>query len=147
MALITYIAVWDQKTLTVIDLNISARCGYALGVFYEEMNIIMMPMSYRLNIVNHTHRPYRDDVIQWKHFPRYWPFVRGIHRSAVNSQHKGQWHGALIFSLICALNKRLRKQPLGWLFGASSRSFWRHCNACDKCCTDCDHWWNKGRSS
>ena len=43
-----------------------------------------------------------DDVIKWKHFPRYWPFVRGIHRSPVNSPHKGQWRGALIFSLICA---------------------------------------------
>ena len=21
-----------------------------------------------------------DDVVKWKHFPRYWPFVRGIHR-------------------------------------------------------------------
>ena len=21
-----------------------------------------------------------DDVIKWKHLPRYWPFVRGIHR-------------------------------------------------------------------
>ena len=29
-------------------------------------------------------------------------FVRGIHRSPVNSQHKGQWRGALMFSLICA---------------------------------------------
>ena len=27
-------------------------------------------------------------------FPRYWPFVRGIHRSPVNSPHKGQWRGA-----------------------------------------------------
>ena len=44
----------------------------------------------------------RVDVIKWKHFPRYWPFVRGIHRSPVNSPHKGQWHGALMFSLICA---------------------------------------------
>ena len=42
-----------------------------------------------------------DDVIKWKHFPRYWPFVRGIHRSPVNSPHKGQWSGALMFSLIC----------------------------------------------
>ena len=42
-----------------------------------------------------------DDVIKWKHFPRYWPFVRGIHRSPVNSTHKGQWRGALVFSLIC----------------------------------------------
>ena len=37
-----------------------------------------------------------------KQFPRYWPFVRGIHRSPANSQHKGQWRGALMFSLICA---------------------------------------------
>ena len=44
---------------------------------------------------------YHDDVINCKHFPRYWPFVRGIHRSPVNSLHKGQWRGALIFSLIC----------------------------------------------
>ena len=43
-----------------------------------------------------------DDVIKWNHFPRYWPFVRGIHRSPVNSPHKGQWRGALMFSLICA---------------------------------------------
>ena len=42
-----------------------------------------------------------DDVIKWKHFPRYWPFMRGIHRSTVNSPHKGQWRGALMFSLIC----------------------------------------------
>ena len=43
----------------------------------------------------------RDDVIKWTHFPRYWPFAWGIHRSAVNSPHKGQWRGALMFSLIC----------------------------------------------
>ena len=24
---------------------------------------------------------HNDDVIKWKHFPRNWPFVRGIHRS------------------------------------------------------------------
>ena len=45
---------------------------------------------------------YHDGVIKWKHFPRYWPVVRGIHRSPVNSPHKGQWRGALMFSLICA---------------------------------------------
>ena len=32
-----------------------------------------------------------DDIIKWKHFPRYWPFVRVIHWSPVNSPHKGQW--------------------------------------------------------
>ena len=30
------------------------------------------------------------DVIKWKYFPRYWPFVRGIHRSPTDSPHKGQ---------------------------------------------------------
>ena len=43
-----------------------------------------------------------DDVIKWKHFPHYWPFVRGIQRSPMDSPHKGQWHGAPMFSLICA---------------------------------------------
>ena len=43
-----------------------------------------------------------DEVIKWKHFPRYWPFVRWIHWSLVVSCHKGQWREALMFSLICA---------------------------------------------
>ena len=43
-----------------------------------------------------------DDVIKWKHFPRNWSFVREIHRSPVNFPHKGQWRGALMFSLIYA---------------------------------------------
>ena len=43
-----------------------------------------------------------DDVIKKKYFPRYRPFVRGIHRSPVNSPHKGQWRGALMLSLVCA---------------------------------------------
>ena len=44
---------------------------------------------------------YHDNVIKWKHFPRHWPFVRGINRSPVNSPHKGQWRKALMFTLIC----------------------------------------------
>ena len=35
-------------------------------------------------------------------FPRYWSFVRGIHRSPVDSPHKGQSRVALIFSFMCA---------------------------------------------
>ena len=41
-----------------------------------------------------------DDVIKWKHFLRYWPFVRGIHRYPVNSPQKGQWREALMFFFI-----------------------------------------------
>ena len=39
-------------------------------------------------------------MTKWNYFPRNWLFVRGIHRSPVNSPHKGQWRGALMFSLI-----------------------------------------------
>ena len=55
-----------------------------------------------------------DDVIKWKNFLRYWPFVRGIHRSPVNSSHKGQWRGAFDVFFDQRLNKRLNKQP--WVF-------------------------------
>ena len=43
-------------------------------------------------LVNHHAQiqVYHDDVIKWKQFPRYWPFVRGIHRPPVNSPHKDQ---------------------------------------------------------
>ena len=43
-----------------------------------------------------------DDIIKWKHFPRYWPLVWWIHRSPMNSHVKCQWRGALMFNLICA---------------------------------------------
>ena len=55
-----------------------------------------------------------DEVIKWKHFPRYWSFVRGIHRWPVNSPHKGQWRGALMFSLICAwINRWVKNREAG----------------------------------
>ena len=61
-----------------------------------------------------------DDVIKWKHFPRYWPFVRGIHRSPVTRSFD------VFFDL--RLNKQLSKQSWGWWFETPSCSLWRHCN-------------------
>ena len=60
-----------------------------------------------------------DDVIKWKHFPRYWPFVRGIHRSPVNSPHNAQWRGALMFSLISA-------RVNGWVSNREAGDLRRH---------------------
>ena len=65
-----------------------------------------------------------DDVIKWKHFPRYWPFVRGIHRWPVNSPHKGQWRGAMMFSLICAW----RNDWVRLVIWDAIASLWRNCN-------------------
>ena len=76
--------------------------------------------------IGHPQISSHDDVIKWKHFPRNWPFVRGVHRSPVNSPHKGQWRGALMFSLICVWI--LSKQSWGWWFETLSRPLWRHCN-------------------
>ena len=96
------------------DCNISGEIG--------QNHCCWWPGSLRLQAIS------SNDVIKWIHFPRYWPFVRGIHRSPVNSPHKGQWRRALKFSLICALNKRLSKQSWGWWFETPSHSLWRHCN-------------------
>ena len=59
-----------------------------------------------------------DDVIKRKHFPRYWSFVRGIHRSPQSFD---------VFFDLC-LNKRLSKQLWGWWFETPSGSLWRHYN-------------------
>ena len=61
----------------------------------------------------------QNDNIKWKYFPRYWPFVRGIHRSPVNSPHKGQWRGTLIFSLICTWTN-------GWVNNRDAGDLRRH---------------------
>ena len=67
----------------------------------------------------HLWRTIHDDVIKWN-----WPFVRGIHRSPVNSPHKGQWRGALMFSLICAWIN-------GWVNNREAGDLRRHRAYCD----------------
>ena len=72
-----------------------------------------------------------DDVIKWKHFPRYWPFVRGIPRSPVNSPHTQRpvtRSFEVFIDMDLRLNKRLSKQWWCWWFETPSRSLWRHCN-------------------
>ena len=63
---------------------------------------LIMASHFILNVLQYVFccNISHDDVIKWKHFPRNWPFARGIH--PVNSPHKGQWRGALVFSLIYA---------------------------------------------
>ena len=62
---------------------------------------------------------FHDDVIKWTKFPCNWPFVRGIHRSPVNSPHKGQWRGAVMFSLICVWTN-------GWVDNQDAAELGRH---------------------
>ena len=73
----------------------NAASNVTIITYIEE--IPKSPEKYVNTVATH------DDVISCKHFPRYWPFVWGVHRSPENSPHKGQWRGALMFSLIWAL--------------------------------------------
>ena len=50
-----------------------------------------------------------DDVIKWKHFPRQWPYVQGIHRSPVNSLHIGSLTRSFGVFFDLRLNERLSK--------------------------------------
>ena len=89
-----------RPTNLVITPHISAwaSAGSTLTTNLDMISLdCPMICIYPMEPCRHLH----DDVIKWKHFPRYWPSVRGIHRSPVNSPHKGQWRGALMFSLIC----------------------------------------------
>ena len=54
--------------------------------YKSDFKLTMGPYNLNLPEVISNH----DDVIKWKHFPRYWSFVWGIHRSPgpVNSPHK-----------------------------------------------------------
>ena len=96
----------------------------------------IMRHIYWASIKAFTHqansRQTHDGVIKWKYFPRYWPFVRGIHRSPVNSRHKGQWRGALMFSLIHACIN-------GWVNNHEAGDLRRNCAHYDVIIMWCDH--------
>ena len=75
------------------------------GLILPWKNISKIRYNIQMILTENNHCPTKqnhDDVMKWKHFPRYWPFAQGIHLSPVNSPHKVQWRGALMFSLIRA---------------------------------------------
>ena len=99
-------------TLSVFFLfEVHHKMAYSL--YLNTAHTLTLKISHMWNWQKH------DDVIKWKHFPRYWPFVRGIHRWPVNSPHKGQWHGALMFCLICAWTN-------GWVNNGDAGDLRRH---------------------
>ena len=67
-----------------------------------------------------------DDVIKWKPFPRYWPFVRGIHRWIPISQRPVTRGFGVLFDQ--RLNKQLSKLSKRRWFETPLRSLWRRSN-------------------
>ena len=118
MALAHQMASW---TLVVID-PYNGLCWLIGNSSVGKMLLKMLSGNYRLfcsALIPSARMLSHDDVIKWKHFPRYWPFVRGIHRSAVNSPHKGQGRRALMFSLIYA-------RITGWVNNREAGDLRRH---------------------
>ena len=107
--------------------------GHSLQHQYEfiwiEIKLNIYPYEGRELRIRNS-KAYYDDVIKWKHFPRYWSFVGGIHRSPVNSPHKGQWCGPLMFSFIYAqINGRANNSKASDLIRHRAHydvSLWHH---------------------
>ena len=77
------------------------------------------------------HAALYDDVIKWKHFPRYWPFWAG--NSPITGEFPSQRPVTRRFDVFLdlRLNKRLSKQSWGWWFETPPCPLWRHCNEFD----------------
>ena len=90
---------WNCWYRIIFGQSVSVNCSWIIQAKQPMQNQSRIYMFQ--NIISEHIGHYHDDVIKWKHFPRYWPFVRGIHRSPANSHQKDQWRGALMFSLIC----------------------------------------------
>ena len=77
--------------------------GSHLIFYYIYLITVLLVSIYqcpKINMSTYKGLLGHDDIIKSKHFPRYWHFVPGIHRSSVNSLHTGKWRRALMFSLI-----------------------------------------------
>ena len=93
---------WRHHGILPLILSREPLKGVVLTIYQTSYdNRVVSEMEVLVTLFMSLIKKY-DDVIKWKHFPRYWPFVPWIHRSPVNSPHKGQWRGALMFSFNCA---------------------------------------------
>ena len=80
-----------------------------LVVYYIVCNIIFHNITASIN----RSLSLPMNVIKWKHFLHYWPFVWGIHRSPVNSLHKGQWCRAFFLLIYAWINGWVNNHEAG----------------------------------
>ena len=94
---------------------------------FKDMVLILTLMSHRHNWNDTSDWGvlcHHDDVIKWKHFLRYWPFVRGIHRSPMNSLQKAS-HAELWCFLWSGLQQTVEQTidtPVIWCCSLSKSS-------------------------
>ena len=87
----------------------------------------LLKCLFKSSMVSHMSMTFHDDVIKWKHFPRYWPFVREFTGPGEFPAQRPVTRSFDVF-FDPRLNKRLSKQWWGWWFETPSWSLWRQCN-------------------
>ena len=100
---------WPVNECRVLVLKFGYLCGWYTGLKYLIIPAIFHTLVSSIACIAHRgiiRLPY--DVIKWKHFPRYLPFMRGSQRSPVNSQRPVTRSFDVLLDL---------------------RSLWHHCNA------------------
>ena len=141
-----YIIVVITLRLNVLDKQLSL-----LYIMYDE-SLVFIPKIYRLHYwslgMDKLFHPtlyaiitiiifcllfllcfsLHDDVMKWKHFPRYWPLCGN---SPVTGEFPAQRPVTVSFDVFfdLHLNKRLSKQSQGRWFETPSHPLWRHRNA------------------
>ena len=105
--------------------NLAKTRRYDISVFFLKFKTI----SQQGSLLNLTKlKEISCDVTKWKHFPRYWPFVRGIHSSPVNFSTQRPVTRSFDVFFDLRLNIRLSKQSWGWWFQTLSHPLWRQYN-------------------
>ena len=101
------------------------------NIFQQQKGKHIKGLEIKRDLVGHLKRYHmlHDDVIEWKSFPCYCPFVRGIHRSPVSSHAQRPVTRSFDVFFDRRLNKRLSKQSRCRWFETPSHSLCRHCDA------------------
>ena len=68
-----------------------------------------------------------ENVMIWKHFPRYCPFVKGIHHLPVDSPHKGPVTRTFDVFFDVRIHKRWTNSGDADIWDATAL-MWRHCS-------------------
>ena len=108
--------IYIQQFFHVKNFSLTSVHSFYLNNTNFKLNFVsisMLPNILLMKLIQYiaTYSVYgnsHDDVIKWKHFPRYWQFARGIHRLPVTAQRPVTRSFDVLFDL--HLNKRLSKQ-------------------------------------
>ena len=110
---------------TALHIAWPPKVGTLLNIWSNKDTIFTVCNDWRLcRLANHMMITSHHDVIKWKHFPRYWPFVSRNHRG-FPWQRPVTWNFHVFFDV--RLNKWLSTQWSRWWLETPWHSLWRHC--------------------